>query len=363
MSQTISVSEINTYASCARRWYLTYKKNLGKLLEEIGPTRKGTVVHEALAVVMRYYYDNQDKTHPDITKATQLAAWAVSAWDKSNRPIKTTVNPVDSSEQSDTDFYERWEETLATATLLVQETIKSLKFPDRYTILNTDVFHPAYRPEGTPQPLIEYRIEYPIPNTDHVFVGVVDLVVYDRLTQHIVVVDWKTKKTFIEYDDEYMNQQLGLYQYVLCQMGLDVTHTLAYQIKSTIHTPSLNKDGSMSRRNITTTWDRYEQALLDNNLNPDDYLDMRDKLAENELFRPLVVYRSEVFLKNLWANVVSNVYRLLADTTYPLAMDYVCHSCPFQPLCKATMEGQDTDELINGEYILRKIDDVRSYTE
>ncbi len=352
---SISVSEISTYRTCPQKHDYIYNQRLARQYQETGPMRLGTVYHELMAAVLKAgYYKNTPENH-----VPQLIDWVAKMWDKAKRPEKTIQ--FEGVEYPDTEFYERWEEVIATAKIMARVTVENLDIFNRFTVLDTDAFAPEYRPDGTPVPLIEYKISYPVIGTDYVFSGVIDAVVRDNNTGHIVVLDWKTKASFISVDDEIMNMQVGLYQHVLLQLGVNVTRGLIYQIKSSIGVPELNQPDKktgiapMSRRVIATTWELYSEALVKNGLNPDDYLDMKEKLISkpDELIQALDVYRSPTYLTNIWQQLKVHLTHISQDTgDRAMVLGFSCYSCPFKQLCRYKLEGWPIEEVIN-EFFIR----------
>ena len=350
---SISVTELSIYQTCPTKHDYIYNQRLAKEGQDYAPMRLGTIYHEIMSHVLQAgYYKTTPTNH-----IQQLIDWSARMWDKANRPVKTFE--FEGQTFNDEQFYVKWDETLETAKLLAELTVDRLDVLNRFTVLDTDSFLPEFRPDGPAVPLVEYKINYPIEGTDFIFSGVVDAVVIDNLNGHIVVLDWKTKSNFIREDDELMNMQVGLYQYALQQMGLQISRGLVYQIKSSIRRPNLNKPdkngvAAMSRRIITTTWGVYEAGLIAANLDPMEYDDIKHVLSENEgdLFLPLNIYRSPSLLTNLWNQLKIQLSHIVADTgDRAMALGFSCYSCPFKQLCHYKMEGWSIEELLKDGFI------------
>jgi CRISPR/Cas system-associated exonuclease Cas4 (RecB family) len=357
---SISTSEITTYMTCPRKHHMTYTERLARDYAETGPLRLGTVYHEIMSHVLQASYRSAkagDVGNKNYDYIVQLIDWTARTWSEANRPEK--YFEFDGVRTVDQEFIDRWNDTVETGKLLAELTVDQLDVWNRFEVLDTDELLPQYRPPGPAQPLVEYKIVFPIEGTDYTFNGVVDAVVRDRDTGHIVVLDWKTKSKFITEANELLNMQVGLYQYVLQAMGMNVHRGLIYQIKSTIKRPEMNKPNKktgetlMSRRMIPTTWKLYKATLLEKGLDPEKYSDMRDVLLEKEkeMFRPLSVYRSSVYLINLWANVRLHVQQISADENHAMALGFACYNCPFNEICRARLEGWPVDEIIEANYV------------
>lgn len=360
MVKSISTSEISTYMKCPQRHYLSYTKRLVRTGGETGPIRLGTVYHEIMSHILQASYrsaQTQDIGNRSDAYLDSLIDWTARMWDEANRPEK--FFEIDGIRAPDERFYERWNSTITTAKILAKLTVQRLDLWNRFEVLDTRSLDPKYRTNEAVEPLIEYKFSYPVEGTNYVFNGLVDAVVRDRDSGLTVVLDWKTKGKFISEADEMMNMQVGLYQYVLGQMGMTIHRGLLYQIKSSISKPELNKPdkktgiAQMSRRMITTTWDVYRDELLANGLDPVEYDDMRVKLLaqENDLFFPLEVYRSPTFLANLWINVRRHIQQIENDESHAMALGYACYECPFNELCRAQLEGWPLDDIIETHFI------------
>lgn len=352
--KTISVSEIQTYESCPTKHQYIYVERLAKPSDDNGPMRLGTVYHEIMSHVLQaMYHGNTPEKN-----ISQLIDWTAKVWDQAKRPVKFLE--FGDVRIPDTEFYESWDDTLDRAKILARLTVQQLDLLNRFEVLDTNLLDIEYRPSGDPLPLVEYKFSFPVEGTNYMFNGVVDAVVKDKDSGHLVVLDWKTKSTFIDEDDEKMNMQVGLYQYVLREMGINVSRGLIYQIKSGIIRPRLNQPNKktgiadMSRRVVTTTWEIYREMLVKNNLDPQHYEDMREKLTEVErdLFRPLSVYRSPAFLKNLWTQLKVHLSHITEDTgDRVMALGFSCYSCPFKVLCNFKLEGWPIESIIKENFI------------
>jgi hypothetical protein len=120
--------------------------------------------------------------------------------------------------------------------------------------------------------------------------------------------------------------------------------------------PSVNKTGSISRSQTNTDWDTYREAVVANGYNPEDYSDMREKLAGKRFWAEQVVTRSE----NRLAEEREALYDVTAEIMqkrkriYMCDSPFLCQSCQFRDMCLETVRGRDPMELVeSGAFVSR----------
>lgn len=358
---TISYSEIETYQRCQYKHHLSYGKRLRSNRKEITSSTVGTIVHIALAAAFRKYHEtNYEADIADIKIAMDNV---VGDWLNEHLYKDTEFSLVYDEETgdfvADTSIYDEFVKEVYAAREIAYRTVLQLNVDQNWRVVELD---------GVP--LIEYRAEYPMAfeTSDNplCFVGVIDLVAVNLNDGLTYVVDWKTRAKF--QDDEFSNSiggedfntQVSLYQKMLSLLGVEVHGTVIYQIYNKLpETPELNKpkkDGSqeMSRANIKTDWLTYQIALYQAGLDPADYLDMRDKLAHVEFWRPVTLFRGEHELQRRWNEARGWAIRIKMQGIWrltPLKTENVmCLFCPFNKICLAEDRGYDVDALIETEY-------------
>ena len=341
----ISKSQIDTFLTCAYKWHIQYVQGLRSRSYELGPAALGDVVHTGLAAALNTFaLDYQQGVTSEYYLLDRSIKAAIEHWDSENRPQDKEVLAYNSEGEvvfvDDIEFYTEWDEMLSDAFQIARRTIRNLRLIDNYVPVFID-----------DEPIIEYRIELKIPETKFEFVGVIDAVLHNLTTGLFEVIDWKVRRSFTDTDAEELNSQIGIYQYALRQLGIDAPMGVVYQIKNKPpRYPSLNKNETMSRQKIITDWDTYKEALLVNGLDPSDYLDMKDKLAEVEFYRPLLVVRSHEVTDLLWLNMIAHAERIDNETIFPRAYGYPCRNCPFNALCQAELYGYDLETVIEDRY-------------
>lgn len=335
----ISYSSANTFSECAYKYDLIYNQGVRAKQSETTPTSTGLAVHIGLQAALTLIW--AASRIPNYTlmnhQINQYVMQAIQAW------VNTvTANPL----QVDDMIVEGdWTELVTKSTIITMSTLDDLF--KRY-----GPFEVVTDADGLP--LVEAWLEIPITDTGFVFKGKVDAVIHDKINDVSYVIDWKTRKSFKSYDDEQMNAQMGLYQFALKIIhDVHVLYGVLYQIKSeTPQEPDRNKNGSMSRRAIPTTWEIYRNALLNAGLDPVEYVDeMKPKLDAVEWFRPIEIMRNIGVTSRLWSNLVMQARRIQATTEFPKAYNRSCTMCDFQALCFSDLHGYDTEYLFDTLFV------------
>ena len=195
------------------------------------------------------------------------------------------------------------------------------------------------------EPLIEFDMEIQV---DGLPVHCkVDWVVKDTDTGLVYEADFKTRKQFTsESDDEY-NAQHPMYMYALGQYGVHIDGSMTFQIKAAVpNIPKLNKPTkkvpvAMSRTAIASNWETYSQALLDEGLEPGDYLDMKDKLGKFEVMH--MVLRTKEECHAIWRDQ-TDLLLAIHDNDVPTTRvlnPRTCKGCEFKELCMEELRGHE----------------------
>jgi len=352
----VSVSRVTTHSICPRRFYYKYERGLEQAVVGVSPRVLGLVVHEVLAFALKQYHlgGNQFLARPALLTIVTQAAYL---WDKENRPDLYAQFVDDEGvvvRQLDLERYNEWHEMLEKARDISLRTLIELDIPRTYIV--------ASDAEG--KPLVEYELEHQWQVESNSFVGAtmpylfrgrLDVVLESVDFGYRVLVDFKTKGgSYRTEEGEALAAQIGLYQHVLwLAHGIHTPIGLLFQIKArSPETPTLNKNGTMSRRKLVSTWEVYEDALLKAGLDPNEYEEeMRPKLAAVEWFRKTEVVRTGTITQRVWNNFQEQVYHMNRDTTYPRVLSpTTCQGCAFNTLCNAWLYGHDEDAIIEEQY-------------
>lgn len=210
------------------------------------------------------------------------------------------------------------------------------------------------------KPAVELHLEVPLPGWDG-FQAYIDVVLKDKVNGGLWVVDHKVRSQFTPETAEETNIQMAIYQYILGYHGISTIGGMTHQIlNQPMAKPKLNKDGKMSKAMIKCDWPTYRSALIENGLDPDDYIDMAEKL-KGEMTRITMTHRTDYEINSIWQNVVLPVSRdirethdqfglssfrnkLPGGTELPRVMNHmVCNGCLYRDLCLGDLRGADVE--------------------
>jgi hypothetical protein len=192
------------------------------------------------------------------------------------------------------------------------------------------------------------------------FSGRIDWIARERSTGATWVWEFKTRKTLTPDTDEQYDLQKALYQHVASvQYKLPITGAITLQGLTVLpRVPSQNKDGSMSRKPIKTTWPIYRSALLQARLDPANYDDMRVKLADQRFVQLDRSYRSAEYCSTVWHVIALPIARQMTGMTESSAIPAVhplrCNRCEYKDLCTAVLNGHDSEYIRQTQFSVRR---------
>lgn len=192
------------------------------------------------------------------------------------------------------------------------------------------------------EPVIEYRIEVPLSGWKG-FVGYIDWAAKDLHTGYKWLIDFKTKKVLHGEENEEINLQASVYQYLLMKKGLELNGSASFQIRSEVpEIPEKTKSGSISKALITTDWETYSAEVLRNNLSLENYIDVKNKLKPFDKFT--TNYRSLIEIEKIWGEVlaIAEDMRYTGLPIYRNINPVNCKSCAYHDLCFEELRGNDT---------------------
>lgn len=183
-----------------------------------------------------------------------------------------------------------------------------------------------------------------------------DWIVYDEETNGVMLADYKVRGQFTTEEDAETDVQAPFYIEVLRRLGLEVSGDMHIQILSSPPAqPKTNKDGSMSRAQVRTTWPLYEKALRKAGLDPADYRDdMEPKLSGVKFVYLLRSLRTIDETFALWNEVVIPTAEAMSKRKKWKTRNFGfmnCKGCWAKAFCLAELRGEDTDFLLKTQYI------------
>jgi hypothetical protein len=191
------------------------------------------------------------------------------------------------------------------------------------------------------------------------FVGTCDAIVEDTVLGGIWICDHKFRKAFTSCESEMLNLQMIMYTKMARELGIEILGTFQNQIKPVLpKTPQVTLKGKVSKADIMTTWEVYKQALIDNNQDPDTYLDMKEKIEAHSWWdqEATRVLQPEDRIQSIWDEVVLPTSKKIAeDKQAPIRCfnSLNCDMCNVKEYCVEDMCGGDTEYLMRTSFKLK----------
>lgn len=336
----VSVSQLQTFMSCPKKWEYNYIDNLTPRVERPYLTI-GKLCHKGMqtAMTLKWLSDIKANNH-----TTESILWAsLEAMDLEwNQYIEET--PLLDEEIPDL------EQTLIDARSVFEQAFWEFDI-DKYEVLT--VFDGESK-----RPALELHFVVPCPGSKGLH-GFIDAILKDKETGFIWCTDYKFRKSLSPDEEEAFNVQNAVYSWACHKMNIHITGTMTWQhVNTPAAEPQLLKKGGVSRAKIKTTWKKYAEFCEANGIDPTEYEEeMREKLADIEWYRATYEYRELGTVKSTWDNVIVPASRAVAKAykaknpknLYP----WNCKMCQYQSLCQGELRGYDTEAIKLREFTVR----------
>lgn len=341
----VSVSQLQTFLSCRKKWEYNYIENLRPRVERSYLTI-GKLCHVGMQHAMRGLWAKDHglleiKGDP-IRYVTEAAVNAIRL------EYDEYICNTDLLDEEMPDM----EQMLHDAVFVFRQAFEEFE-PWKYEVVTLSN-------KGRPIPALELHFRVPCLPTKGLH-GYIDAILKDRETGFTWCVDYKFRKSLSPDEDEAFNIQNCVYAYACKKMGVEITGTMTWQhVNTPAAEPAILKDGRISRAKIKTTWRKYEQFCREHGQDPQDYyLEMEEKLRDIEWYRATLEYRNPETIDRIWkecvvpvAKQVKAAYGKKADnfrSLYP----WNCKMCQYQSLCQAELRDYDADAIREREYTRR----------
>jgi hypothetical protein len=334
----VSVSQLQTFLSCKKKWAYGYIENLTPKVERPYFTI-GKLCHKGMQVAMHVHWRFPDKGFDD------LLACAIEAVYKEWESYISTVPLLD---EEMPDIAKTYEDACA----VFEQALREFE-PDKYEVVT------LYK-KGKPVPALELHFRVPCPPTKGLH-GYIDAILKDKETGFVWCTDYKFRKSLSPDEDEAYNIQNAVYAYACQRMKIGITGTMTWQhVNTPAADPTILKNSTISRAKIRTTWKHYEQFCREHGQDPQDYFtEMEEKLRDIEWFRPTYEYRNSETVQRIWkecvipaAKATKSAHGVKADnfrSLYP----WNCKMCQFQSICQAELRDHDAEFIRQTEYVKR----------
>jgi len=148
------------------------------------------------------------------------------------------------------------------------------------------------------------------------------------------------------------------YAYLLRRVGIDIKFIIWNYLRTTrVPSPTLNKDGSISKRKINTDRRTYERFLKENKIHPkgDEVIGVENKLESLPETLSLLRVRNSVNLKvgEMFVREWLERARRAQAITRPLrTFNRNCSwDCDYYELCQIDMLGRDRETHIKQNFV------------
>lgn len=205
----------------------------------------------------------------------------------------------------------------------------------------------------------EHKFSVPL-TKDVILEGTIDMIV-EHPKLGIGLEDHKTHKNLPTGDIAYSNIQSALYAWAMEQS--DNLPTPKFMVWNYIRwkeptKPKLLKSGKMSTSVGDTTWRVYRKALLEANLNPEDYKDVEEQLKgkESDFYIRQYLPLNKSIIQNVLEDAKSTAKQIqeftesIDNITPDRNITRDCTWCEFYPLCQAELKGLDSEMIKRCEY-------------
>ena len=331
----VSVSQIQTFLSCAKKWSYNYIENLTPRVDRAYLTI-GKLCHKGMQTAMKAMWSNFG------WNAAMSAG--IEAIGYEWRQYVESVPLLDEEIPDINQMYEN-------AVSVFRQAFEEFE-PWKYEVMS------VYK-DGESIPALELHFVVPCLGSKGLH-GYIDAILRDRETGFIWCIDYKFRKSLSPDEDEAFNIQNAVYTHACYKMGIQITGTMTWQhVNTPAADPAILKDGSLSRAKIKTTWRHYSDFCEKAGKDPKDYAEMEEKLADIEWFRATYEYRNQPTIKRIWDDCVVPVAYAIKSARSQKAKNHRslypwnCKMCQYQSICQAELRDYDADAIRQREYIVR----------
>lgn len=224
----VSYSELDTYRQCPLKHLIAYRERWTKPQPEDSPLAKGTLWH---AVMERHFLAIQKLQHGELTEQEALDGTSIGIaellWDQ-----KT-------GEQSEVQSLIWW---------MYKGYVERYRLDPQWEVL-----------------AVEQKFQQRLPNADgtpsrYILKGKLDLVVRDRKTRKIWIVDHKSGANLPSEMELDLDDQFGLYLWLLRSAGIDVIGVIHDAARTTRNTA--DHDGYDGKLKPQTLEQRMRRTLM-----------------------------------------------------------------------------------------------------
>lgn len=331
-----SVSQIQTFQNCPKEWQFKYDHRWQRR-RVFPPLDGGSAVHEGLAAAWRQHWLRVQRKQKSKVTTRKAGLDAIMRWQK------RTWQRAEKLGISDEEYLEQITQTHETACCAFETAHGAIEWKKWKVVEYND------------QPLIEAQLVAPLPGWKGL-VGVIDLVLEDSDGQ-CWVLDWKCPAVIPPEQVAEFSLQKAAYQCILQHHRIPTTGSaLGYVRFRQPSVPKVNKNGTISRQEVATTWEIYAKTCEENGQNPADYDDIREKLESRPWFRMRYTFRGDVELSNTWSQVIrpaaDTIRRARIYNLHPTRrISQMCTYCDFAAPCMEELRGGSAHDTLSLDFV------------
>lgn len=194
----------------------------------------------------------------------------------------------------------------------------------------------------------------PVPLTDRVaLTGKIDLILENK--EGVWVTEHKTHKQIPNESDRLTDLQTVIYIKMAEHAGFKGIRGVMWDYLRT-KAPTvpyvLRRGGLTRKKKLDTDYDTFMQAILDNKLDPKDYIEELERAAKNPFYIRRYMPRSEAISDRLIRELEITALQMekLKDFPYRHLNKFNCQGCEFRSLCEAELMGLDSSFIRAKEY-------------
>ena len=338
----LSYSQLRMYRECRYKWYQYYERGLRLRGHDIARLHIGTLIHKGLELAFTLKWVNQivrdipGEEHVTYSEESMARTITEAIEQENDKYLDKLGGEI-------TDEYRAENEEILERAIRV--TIRAIEWLDlsKWEVVSVD---------GAP--LVETKLSMGH-NYWKAFVGKLDVVLRQKSTGNVYLVDAKCRDKFQTYENEETNEQFPIYQRLLNKLGVELSGVKTWQIKTREPVlPELTKKGELSRKKCTTDWETYCQAIDACGFNRNDYLGVQEWASKVEFQRFSDNYRSDIEVENIWQGIYATAKEMRSESL-PIYRNLRpgfagCHDCVIRERCLTDLRGGDVDWIEKNRY-------------
>lgn len=170
-------------------------------------------------------------------------------------------------------------------------------------------------------------------------VGVIDLVLRNKTTGRIMLLDYKFKSVPMTYEDLFLDEQLKIYAKLYAsEKWEDINNIDVGYVnipKAELNKPKILKNGSLSKdKTQNTTKQLYLETIKELGLNESDYLDILKDLEHKEYITIINSSANEDNIKVVFDNLHNTINSINTGYVLENMSSNKCKDCEYKTICK-----------------------------